>query len=193
MANQVLTQARVTQILHQLQDGHPSAAEQLLPLIYDELRSLAGSYFQQERRDHTLQPTALVHEAYLRLVNQNDVEWHSRAHFFAVAAHAMRRVLINHAERHNTIKRGGDRHRVTLCENTPSPDARAIGEVDLLALNEALSRLESMDERQCRVVELRFFGGLSVEETAAVLGVASRTVELDWRMARAWLYTQLIG
>src|SRR5690349_21902357 len=167
MANQVLTQARVTQILHQLQDGHPSAAEQLLPLIYDELRALAGSYFQQERRDHTLQPTALVHEAYLRLVNQNDIEWQSRAHFFAVAAHAMRRVLINHAERHNTIKRGGGCHRITLCENTPSPDARAIGEVDLLALNEALSRLETLDDRQCRVIELRFFGGLSVEETAA--------------------------
>lgn len=103
---QLAVQTRVTKILHELQDGHPSAADQLLPLIYEKLRGLAGSFFRQERHDHTLQPTALVHEAYLRLVNQRDVEWQGRAHFFAVAAHAMRRVLINHAEKHNAIKRG---------------------------------------------------------------------------------------
>src|SRR5436190_6809676 len=143
MAEEVLTQARVTQILHELQDGHPSAADQLLPLIYDELRGLAGSFFRKERRDHTLQPTALVHEAYLRLVNQRDVQWQGRAHFFAVAAHAMRRVLINHAEKHNAVKRGGDQHRVTLCDNTPTPQSESLGDVDLLALNEALNRLEA--------------------------------------------------
>ncbi len=186
-------QTRVTQILQEVQQGDASAAEQLLPLVYDELRGLADSFFRHERPDHTLQPTALVHEAYFRLVKQTDMPWQGRAHFFAVAAQAMRRVLINHAEKHNAIKRGGVQQRVTLDENTPTPAATAIGPVDLLALNEALTRLEALDERQCRVIELRFFGGLSVEETAEVLGIAPRTVKLDWQMARAWLHTQLIG
>ncbi len=186
-------QTRVTQILQEVQRGDASASEQLLPLVYDELRGLADGFFRHERPDHTLQPTALVHEAYFRLVKQTDMPWQGRAHFFAVAAQAMRRVLINHAEKHNAIKRGGGPLRVTLDENTPTPAALAIGPVDLLALNEALTRLEAMDERQCRVIELRFFGGLSVEETAEVLGIAPRTVKLDWQMARAWLHTQLIG
>lgn len=186
-------QSRVTQILQEVQRGDASASEQLLPLVYEQLRGLADGFFRHERPDHTLQPTALVHEAYFRLVKQTDVQWQGRAHFFAVAAQAMRRVLINHAEKHNARKRGGVQQRVTLDENTPTPATQAIGPVDLLALNEALTRLEALDERQCRVVELRFFGGLSVEETAEVLGIAPRTVKLDWQMARAWLHTQLVG
>ena len=192
MTSQVAVQTQVTQILHKMQQGHASAAEQLLPLVYDELRSLADSYFRQERRNHTLQPTALVHEAYVRLVNSSGIEWQGRAHFMAVAANAMRRILINHAEKRRAQKRGGDIQRITLSEaDTPAPDAPDFGDVDVLALNEALTRLEALDDRQCRVVELRFFGGLTVEQTAAVLEVSERSVKLDWKMARAWLYTQL--
>lgn len=182
--------AEVTRILNEMQAGHPSAAEQLLPLVYEELRALADSYFRQERPNHTLQPTALVHEAYLRLIG-SDVHWQGRAHFVAVAANAMRRILINHAEKFRAIKRGGRAHTITLSENTPVPDAAEFGAVDLLALDEAMTQLEQLDERQCRVVELRFFGGLSVEHTAEILGVSERTVKLDWQMARAWLYNRL--
>jgi len=183
--------APVTRLLGQIEDGYPSAAERLLPLVYEEMRSLADRFLRGERPGHTLQPTALVHEAYLRMVGQTRAEWKGRGHFYAVAARVMRRILINHAEAHRAVKRGGGCRRVTLSEApTPVPDAP---EVDLLALDEALSRLEALDERQCRVVELRFFSGLSVQETAGVLGVSDRTVELDWKMARAWLMTQLAG
>ena len=184
--------AQVTVILQRMQDGHRSAADQLLPLIYDELRGIAEQMFRQERASHTLQPTALVHEAYLRLVNQPTISWQGRAHFYAVAAQAMRRILINHAEKHASMKRGGDRKRLTLCADTPEIGVlKTDREVDLLALNDALTRLEAMDERQCRVVEMRYFGGLTVDETAEALGIAPRTVKLDWKMARAWLYVQL--
>ncbi len=179
-----------------MQSGHRSAAEQLLPLVYEELRGLADRFLRRERRDHTLQPPALVHEAYLRLVHQDRVQWQGRAHFYAVAAQAMRRILINHARAHDADKRGGERDRVTLCDgNLPPSDhdsIRGFSEpVDLLALNDAMQRLERMDERQCRVVELRFFGGLTVEEAAEALGISQRLVKLDWKMARAWLYQQL--
>jgi RNA polymerase sigma factor (TIGR02999 family) len=185
---------RVTAILRTIQDGHASAAEQLLPLVYEELRNLADQLFHQERVGHTLQPTALVHEAYLKLVKQDDVSWQGRAHFYAVAAHAMRRILINHAAKHRATKRGGGRHRVTLCEDTPDPTRTGSSmDVDLFALDEALTRLEAIDERQCRVVEMRYFGGLTIEETAEALDIAPRTVKLDWQMARAWLYLQLQG
>lgn len=183
-------------MLSDMQSGHRSAAEQLLPLVYDELRGLADRFLRRERRDHTLQPTALVHEAYLRLVHQDRVQWQGRAHFYAVAAQAMRRILINHARARDANKRGGERERVTLCDgNLPPSDhdsIRSFSEpVDLLALNDALHRLERMDERQCRVVELRFFGGLTVEEAAEALGISQRLVKLDWKMARAWLFQQL--
>ncbi len=180
---------RATQLLADMRDGSPAASERLFPLVYDEMHALAEQVFRRERPGHTLQPTALVHEAYLRLVGHAGGEWKSRAHFYAVAARVMRRILINHAEAHRAAKRGGDRHRVTLAEDqTPAPEAR---DVDLLALDEALAGLEALDERQCRVVELRFFAGLGVEETARVLGVSDRTVELDWKMARAWLFARL--
>lgn len=179
---------RITQILADVQRGAPGAADRLLPMVYDELRSLADGMFRHERIDHTLQPTALVHEAYVRLVKQTRVEWQSRAHFLAIGAQAMRRILINHARDRQARKRGGTWRRITLSESdTPAP----VQDVDLIALNEALQMLECLDERQCRVVELRFFGGLTVDETAEVLGVSSRTVELDWRMAKAWLYKAL--
>jgi RNA polymerase sigma factor (TIGR02999 family) len=189
---QAALQSRVTQILHRLQLGHPSAAEELLPLVYEELRSLADNFFRSERRDHTLQPTALVHEAYLRLVNDSAIQWQGQAHFMAVAANAMRRVLINYAEHHRAAKRGGGMQHVTFQEDD-APGSSAFDEVDLLALDEAMTRLEALDQRQCRVVELRFFGGLSVQQSAEVLGISERTVKLDWKMARAWLYTQLKG
>jgi len=179
----------VTQLLIQAAKGRKSAAEQLLPLVYEQLRALARSFFAAQRPDHTLEPTALVHEAFMRLVGQSQIDWTSRAHFFAVAAKAMRQILINHAEAKQAAKRGGWR-RITLSGEVAEPSDR---EVDLLVLNEALSRLEGLDERQARVVELRFFGGLTVEEAANVLKVAPRTVELDWRMAKAWLLHALEG
>jgi RNA polymerase sigma factor (TIGR02999 family) len=185
-------ESRVTQILSTIDTGPVSAADELLPLVYEELRTLAEHFLSRERRDHTLQPTALVHEAYLKLVNQDRVQWQGRAHFFAVAALAMRRILINHAEKHRAHKRGGRLERITLVDgDAPARGSDLAAPVDVLALNEALLRLERLDERQCRVVELRFFGGLTVDEAAHVLGVSPRLVKLDWQMARAWLYQQL--
>jgi RNA polymerase sigma factor (TIGR02999 family) len=180
-----------TQILLRMRDGdRVSAAGELLPLVYAQLRALAGSYFQQQQLSHTLQPTALVHEAYLKLVDQSAMEWKDRAHFFAVAATAMRQILIDHARRKHAAKRGGDWQRVTI-DQAASPSS--LGEIDVLALDEAMTTLASIDPRQARVVELRFFGGLSVEEAAEALKVSTRTVELDWRMAKAWLSKALGG
>jgi RNA polymerase sigma-70 factor (ECF subfamily) len=158
-----------------------------MPLVYDELRALAESYLQRERPDHTLQATALVHEAYIRLIKQEDVDWQNRAHFFAVAAQAIRRILVDHARGHQSAKRGGDRKRVHLDQDLalPGPD------LELLALDEALGELAHLHERQARIVELRFFGGLSLKEIAEYLGLSSRTVDGDWHMARAWLRGKL--
>jgi len=178
----------ITELLVQVGQGRRSAAEQLMPLVYDQLRALARSFFAVQRPNHTLEPTALVHEAFVRLVGQSQTDWTGRAHFFAVAAKAMRQILINHAEAKQAAKRGGGWQRISVSEAVTESGDR---EVDLLALNEALSSLEEMDERQARVVELRFFGGLTVEEAAEVLKVAPRTIELDWRMAKAWLVRQL--
>jgi RNA polymerase sigma factor (TIGR02999 family) len=183
------TQATVTQLLGELADGHSSAVDRLLPLVYDEMRRLAASYLGREGPNHTLQPTALVHEAYLGLVQQTEANWKGSAHFYAVAAQAMRRILIDHAERKRAAKRGGGWNRVALSQaETPGGTQ---GEVDLLALDEALGKLQKLDERQCRIVELRFFGGLGVEDTATVMGISPRLVEMEWSMARAWLYRQL--
>ncbi len=170
--------------------GDRQALDQMLPLVYDELHRLAAGYLARERPDHTLQPTALVHEAFLRLINQREVDWRNRAQFFGVAAGLMRRILVNHARDRAAAKRGGERERVSLSlVEVPSggPD------VDLIALEDAMERLAALDERKAKVVELRFFGGLSVEEVAEVLGVSRATVEREWSFARAWLFDALGG
>lgn len=177
----------VTRLLRELDGGDPRVADRLIPLVYEELRRLAASYMADERPDHTLQPTALVHEAYLRLVDQRSVRWRSRTHFLAIAATAMRRLLIDHARRHRAEKRGGGR-RVTLSEGIAGGEA---ADLDVLALEEALTRLAEIDGRQAHVIELRFFGGLRVEEAAEVLGISPATVKRDWQHARAWLRREL--
>jgi RNA polymerase sigma factor (TIGR02999 family) len=173
--------------LTDLTGGDTSAASRLLPLVYEELRSLAQAWLRQNRPDHTLQPTALVHEAYLRLVDQSNAHWQSRAHFYAVAAKAMRQILIDHARRHDAAKRGGKWRRLPLAPDLAAPFTGA----DMLALDEALTRLAELNRRQADIVEMRFIVGLSVEETAHVLDVSPRTVKYDWRMARAWLSREL--
>jgi RNA polymerase sigma-70 factor (ECF subfamily) len=178
----------VTQLLAQLSEGRSQAFDALLPVVYTELRRQAARYLRRERANHTLQPTALVHEAFLCLVDQRNIRWQNRAHFFGIAAQAMRRILIDHARRHARLKRGGPAAQVTLDEGMLSAEARSI---DLLALDEALQRLALLDERQGRVVELRFFGGLSVEETAEVMDLSPATIKREWSMAKAWLYSQL--
>jgi len=180
----------VTALLRSWRAGDPAALDHLVPLVYDVLRQLAAQRLRGARSAVTLQPTALVHEAFLRLVH-GEVDWQSRAHFFAVASRTMRNVAIDHARRRQAGKRGGHAVRVDL---TGEPDVAAAGTaVDVLALDEALSRLEALDPRQAKVVELRFFAGLSEEETAAVLGCSPSTVERDWRTARAWLFRELEG
>ncbi|GMU82659.1 MAG: sigma-70 family RNA polymerase sigma factor [Phycisphaerales bacterium] len=182
--------AQTTRLLADLGRGDRAAAGQLLPLVYEQLRALASSYFRGQRADHTLQPTALVHEAYMKLVNQTSAQWNDRAHFFAVAARAMRQVLVNHALAANADKRGGGRTRILLADDlAPTPES----EFDPIALDDALTRLGKMDERKAKVVELRFFSGLAVDEVAHVLGVSKSTVEADWRLARAWLSKELRG
>ncbi len=178
----------ITRMLKQATAGEASAVNQLLPLVYDELRALAETYLKRERPDHTLQATALVHEAYVRLVKQEDVQWQNRAHFFAVAAQAIRRILVDHARGHAREKRGGDRQRLALDEEVA---ARPGHDLDLLALDEALHKLAGLDSRQAQIVELRFFGGLGLREVAEFLGVSPRTVDGDWAMARAWLRREL--
>jgi len=178
----------VTRILQEWDSDEARA--RLMPLVYNELRRLAQAHLRRERPDHTLQPTALVHEAYLRLVDQSRVEWQGRAHFYGVAAQMMRRVLIDHARARASEKRGGGGRRLSLDEAAELPEERAD---ELLALDEALVRLAGVDERKSRVVELRFFGGLSVAETARVLGVHTATVERDWVVAKAWLYREIGG
>jgi RNA polymerase sigma-70 factor, ECF subfamily len=178
----------VTLLLTALTRGDQSASEKLIPLVYGELRRLARSYMRRERADHTLQATALVHEAYLKLVEQRSSNWQSRAHFFGVAAQVMRRILVDHARGHLRQKRGGEYEKVVLNEALVfSPEKSA----ELLAVDQALEKLARLDERQAKVVELRFFGGLSVEEAAAVLGISPKTVKRDWSVAKAWLYADL--
>lgn len=160
-------------------------------MVYTDLRALAGSYFRHQPADHTLQPTALVHEAYLRLIDQTGASWNSRAHFFAVAAKAMRQILVNHAYKRGALKRGGDRHKLTLLDAVHADSALSVA--DLLALHEVMNALAELDERKCSVVEMRIFGGSTMEEIALVLNVSKTTVESDWRFARAWLARQLGG
>ena len=181
--------AQTTQILLPAANGDRSAADQLMPLVYDELHGLAEHFMAQERVDHTLQATALVNEAYMRLIDQTQVDWQGRAHFCAVASQMIRRILVDHARKRSAAKRGGGASRVDLTDVLDLSEE--IG-VDLLGLDEALQELRGLHERQARVVELRFFGGLNVQETAAVLEVSPRTVKGDWRLARAWLRERLM-
>jgi len=179
---------QVTELLVRWRGGDKAALDRLMPLVYTELRRIANRYLQGERSDHTLQSTALVHEAYVRMTEQNLPEWQNRAHFFAVAAQIMRQILVDHARRHRASKRGGDAYKLALEEAEEQP--RVI-DVDIVALDDALKSLAEMDEQQSRVVELKFFGGLSIEDTAEVLGISASTVKRDWITARAWLYREL--
>jgi RNA polymerase sigma factor (TIGR02999 family) len=178
----------VTQLLENWSNGDRGALERLMPLVYDELHRLARSYLRRERSDHTLQSTALVHEAYLRMVDQKNVRWQNRAHFFGVAAQYIRHILVDHARSHLAAKRGAGAAKLSLDEAIGVPEKK---EVDLLALDQALEGLAALDPQQGRIVELRFFGGLSIEETAEVLHISTATVKRDWVMAKAWLYQNL--
>jgi RNA polymerase sigma-70 factor, ECF subfamily len=178
----------VTSLLKRLADGNQEAASELIPVIYQELRRLAAGHLRHERPDHTLQPTALVHEAYIKLVAQRNADWQSRTHFFAVAPKLMRRILVDYARRHLRAKRGGRQAKLSLDEVVLlSPDRPG----KMLALEESLTRLERLDARQGRIVELRYFGGLTVEEAAQVLGVSPTTVRREWTSAKAFLYGEL--
>jgi RNA polymerase sigma factor (TIGR02999 family) len=178
----------VTALLRAWRGGDEEAWGQLVPLVYDELRRVARRQLRRERGEHTLQPTALVHEAFLRLVDQK-VTWQNRAHFFGVAAQLMRRILVDHARQRHAAKRGGGAALVALdSANALAPER----EVDLLALDGVLEQLTSLDPQQGRIVELRFFGGLTVEETAEALGISPATVKRDWSLAKAWLYRALV-
>lgn len=178
----------VTQLLINWGNGDKEALDRLLPLVYDELRRQAARYLRRERVGHTLQTTALIHEAYLRLIDQRNVHWQNRAHFFGLAAQLMRRILVDHARTKKRDKRGGSDIRVSL---TGAQVLAKDQEVDVVALDEALDRLAQLDEQQSRIVELRFFSGLTVEETAAALSISPATVKRDWSMAKAWLHREL--
>lgn len=180
----------ITAVLQASDAGDAAATDRLLPLVYDELRALAQSHLAQERAGHTLQATAIVHEAYVRLVDQRRARFRDRQHFFAVAATTIRRVLVDHARSKGRLKRGGGQHRVEL---DPTVDWSGTRALDLLALDDALRRLHDLHERQARVVELRFFAGLTIAQAAEVLGVGTTTVEDDWAVARAWLGRELEG
>jgi RNA polymerase sigma factor (TIGR02999 family) len=180
--------SQVTELLVRWRDGDREALDSLLPLVYDELRRIARHYLQGERSGHTLQSTALVNEAYVRMVAQDFPQWQNRAHFFAVAAQLMRQILVDHARSHRASKRGGNVYKVSLDEAEEQPLAT---DVDIIALDDALKNLAEMDLQQSRVVELKFFAGLSIEDTAEVLNISPSTVKRDWITARAWLYREL--
>ncbi|MBC7927352.1 MAG: sigma-70 family RNA polymerase sigma factor [Bryobacteraceae bacterium] len=179
---------QVTKLLMDWSNGDQSALEQLTPLVYGELRRLAGRYLRKERPDHTLQSTALVHEAFIRMVDQRSVRWQNRAHFFGVAAQMIRRILVDHARSRYASKRGSGAPRLSLDEAIALPDRK---DMDLVALDDALNSLAKVDPQQARIVELRFFTGLTVEETAEVLGISPATVKRDWVTAKAWLYRDI--
>ena len=181
--------AQVTQLLIDWNGGRKGALEDLMPLVYGELRRLAANRLRNERPDHTLQPTALVHEAYVRLVDQRQVRWQNRAHFYAIAAHIMRRILVDRARAHGAGKRGAGWQRVTLAgDKTPPTTSR---NVDVVALDETLRRLAELDPQQERIVELRYFGGLTIEEAAKVMNISTATLKREWAIARAWLRAEL--
>ncbi len=180
--------AEVTTLLNQLAEGDQEAAARLVPLVYDELRRIAAARLRRERPDHTLQATALVHEAYMKLADQRDAKWQNRAQFFGVASQVMRRILVDYARGQKRLRRGGKQQKVAMEDVVlVSPDRTD----ELLAVNESLSKLEKLDPRQARVVELRYFAGLTIEEIAEVVGVASKTVTRELNVAKAWLYGEL--
>jgi RNA polymerase sigma factor (TIGR02999 family) len=181
---------QVTQLLVRWREGDRRALDELMPLVYTELHRLAAHYMRGERPGHTLQTSALVNEAYLRLAGHEDIQWQDRAHFFAVAARAMRRILVDHARRRGNQKRGGDMHKVALDEALVVSDERA---AEVVALDDALARLAEIAPRKSQLVELRFFGGLGIEETAEVLQVSPGTVMRDWTFAKAWLRREMTG
>jgi len=178
----------VTVLLSELVKGDEAAASKLFPLLYDELRRLAGYYMRRERGDHTLQPTALVHEAYIKLVQQRPIDWQGRAHFFGIAARVMRTILVDHARGHLRDKRGGGQRPVPIDEVLIFAPEQS---QELVKLDQAVERLTKIDPRQGKIVELRFFGGLTVEQTADVLSISPKTVKRDWSMAKAWLHGEL--
>ncbi|HKQ77940.1 MAG TPA: sigma-70 family RNA polymerase sigma factor [Blastocatellia bacterium] len=178
----------VTQLLIDWRNGDQTALDRLMPLVYEELRRIAGHYMRNERQAHTLQTSALVNEAYLRLVDHENIAWQNRAHFFGLAAKAMRRILVDYARRRNYQKRGGAARQVSLDEAAMVTEEHA---AEMIALDDALEELAKMDERKCRVVELRYFGGLTIEETAEALGVSIQTVGRDWSAAKAWLMREM--
>jgi RNA polymerase sigma-70 factor, ECF subfamily len=178
----------VTDLLIKFSNGKREAVDELLPLIYDELRRIAANYLRRERSDHTLQPTALVNEAYMKMIDITQVSWQNKAHFIGVAANQMRRILVDHARQHNARKRGGEFHILTLNEEIDKADEQS---ADLIALDDALNELAKMDPVKAQIVELRYFGGLTTDETAEVLDVAPITIKRHWKMTKAWLYGQL--
>ena len=178
----------VSQLLLAWRNGDQEAVNQLMPLVYDELRRLAGGYLRRERVGHTLQTTALVHEAYLRLVDQTRADWQNRAQFFGVAAQLMRRILVDHARTQQAAKRGSGALKLSLNEVVGRAKEKA---AEVIALDDALAELQTLDPQQSRIVELRYFAGLSIAETAEVLGISPATVKREWNMAKAWLYNQL--
>jgi RNA polymerase sigma factor (TIGR02999 family) len=180
----------ITELLASYGRGDKESLDQLMPIVYEELRRQAARYLRREQAGHTLQTTALIHEAYVRLVDQRNMQWQNRAHFFGIAAQMMRRILVDHARSKKRTKRGGSEVRVSLDEATVAVKGQ---DLDVVALDEALQRLAEIDEQQSRVVELRFFSGLSVEETAEVMGISKSTVKRDWSMAKAWLHRELSG
>jgi RNA polymerase sigma factor (TIGR02999 family) len=183
----------VTRLLQEWRAGNPAALEQLMPLVYDELHVIAARHMAREWRVSVYQTTALVSEAYMKLVGQRDVDWHNRAHFFAIAAQIMRRILVDNARRELRTKHGGGAATASLDEASESTAVGGIDRLDAVALDRALSRLEAIDPDQARIVELRFFGGLTVEETADVVGVSPATVKREWAVAKGWLYREITG
>ena len=178
-------------LLHAWSKGNSKALDELLPLVYDELRRQARRFLRKERPNHTLQSTALIHEAYLTLVKQKHIDWQNREHFFAISANVMRRILVNYANARHRKKRGGTAENLEL--DDPIVDAAQSRDVDLLALDEALTRLAKKDEQQARIVELRYFSGLTIEETAEILSISPATLKRDWKLTKAWLYRELCG
>lgn len=184
-----MTEKPITQILSELKKGEATALEELLPLVYGELRRLANCYLQRERADHTLQPTALVHEAYIRLVGQKSIAWENRAHFFGVSARLMREILIEHARARGRQKRGGEFKTLIALDDAISFSNEK--QLDVVAIDEALSKLEMLDERQARIVEMKFFGGMTIEEIAEVTEISPATVKREWSTAKLFLYKML--
>jgi RNA polymerase sigma factor (TIGR02999 family) len=180
----------ITRLLLRWREGDETALDELMPVVYDELRRLAAGHLRRERQDHTLQPTALVNEVFLQLVDQRQVNWRNRAHFFGATAEVMRRILVSHARARNAAKRGGSDYKVSL---TQAAGVAAEQDVEVIALDEALTDLAAFDPQLCRLVELRYFGGLSIEETAEVMQLSPATVKRHWSAARAWLHRRITG